>query len=238
MPGPAQAGAARQAGTDPFDLPDGSYLFRDGRIEPLSEVEPGRVPVLALGANGAPSQLARKFPGRGARIPVTRAILRDHAVVYSAHLASYGALPATLARHPGSVAWVFVTWLDEAQLLQMHASEGVGASYDLVRLHDAPVDDEVLGRLAEVVGYVSRAGALLHGRQPIRVAEIPTVGCALPALTQRAALRWVQRRLAPFLDHLAFLRRIAEDASFRRATNVALRQLAGQPAVRWAPAVA
>jgi hypothetical protein len=222
----------------PFDLPDGSYLFRDGRIEPIRAVGSARIPVLALGANGAPSQLARKFPGRGATIPVTRAMLHDHVVVYSAHFASYGALPATLARHPGSIAWVFVTWLDEAQLHRMHASEGVGASYDLVRLPDAAVDDELVGRLGEVAGYVSRAGALLHGCQPIRVAEIPTIGCALPALTQRAALRWVQRRLAPFLDHLAFLRRIAEDASFRRATNVALRELAGPATERSAPAVA
>lgn len=238
MPGPAQAGAARQAAMDPFDLPDGSYLFRDGRIEPIRAVGSGRTPVLALGANGAPSQLARKFPGRGATIPVTRAMLHDHAVVYSAHLASYGALPATLAHHPGSIAWVFVTWLDEAQLRRMHASEGVGETYDLARLPDAAVEDELMGRLGDVAGYVSRAGALLHGHQPIRLAEIPTIGCPLPALTQRAALRWVQRRLAPFLDHLGFLRRIAADASFRRATNVALRELAGPPTTRWAPAVA
>lgn len=181
---------------------------------------------------------SRKFPGRDETIPATRAVLRDHAVVYAAHLASYGALPATLARHPGSVAWVFVTWLTEAQLRIMDASEGVGVSYDLVRLRDAPVEDELRGRLAEVAGYVSRAGAILHERQPIRIAEIPTIGCALPALTQRAVLRWVQRRLAPFLDHLGFLRRIAEDASFRRATNVALRELAGPATERSAPAVA
>jgi hypothetical protein len=60
----------------------------------------------------------------------------------------------------------------------------------------------------------------------------------LPALTQRAALPWVQRRLAPFTDHLGFLRRIAGDASLRRATNMALGELAFATTARWAAAVA
>jgi hypothetical protein len=48
----------------------------------------------------------------------------------------------------------------------------------------------------------------------------------------------VQRRLAPFTDHLGFLRRIAGDASLRRATNMARGELAFATTARWAAAVA
>lgn len=230
MPGTSSIGAVRRAEDYPFDLPYGSYLLRDGCQLPLTQIGVGRVPLLAIGSNGAPSQLGRKLADSRDDIPVTRAVLHNHAVVYSAHFASYGSIPATVVPHPGSACWVFVTWLTEPQLEIMHASEGLGVNYDFVRLHDVRIEDEVMGRLGSVGGYLSRAGAMLHEREPIRVAEIPTTDCALPALTQRAVLRWVHRRLAPLLDYAAFLRRLVEDASFRRATNVALRQLAAPAA--------
>lgn len=226
MPAMTAVGLVPWAEDYPFDLPYGSYLFCDGRVQPLTAIEPGRVPLLAIGSNGAPSQLVRKFGICSEGIPVTRAVLHDHAVVYSAHFASYGSLPATVVRHPGSMCWVFATWLTETQLTLMHASERIGMNYDLMTLAGVRIDDEIVGRRDSIAGYVSRAGAMLHERAPIRVAEIPTTGCALPALTQRAALRWVHRRLAPLLDYGGFLRRLVDDASFRRATNVALRQLA------------
>jgi hypothetical protein len=226
MPGMMSTMAVRVAEDYPFDLPDGSYLLRGGQQLPLTEIGRDRLPLLAIGSNGAPTRLARKLAASPDEVPVTRAVLHDYAVVYSAHFASYGSLPATVVPHAGSACWVFVTWLTPAQLELLHLSEGQGAAYDLVELNEARVEDEVMGRLGSVAGYRSRAGAMLHEREPIRVAEIPTTGCALPALTQRAALRWVHRRLAPLLDYAAFLRRLIEDASFRRATNVALRQLA------------
>jgi len=53
------------------------------------------VPVLAVGSNGSPQQLARKFPPakfpNGVLIPVVRAVLEDFDVVYAPLLAAYGA---------------------------------------------------------------------------------------------------------------------------------------------------
>ena len=53
------------------------------------------VPVLAIGSNGSPQQLARKFPPSkfpdGVLIPVVRAVLEGFDVVYAPLLAAYGA---------------------------------------------------------------------------------------------------------------------------------------------------
>jgi hypothetical protein len=206
----------------PFDLPIGSYTYRDGREQPFEAIGDGRRPIVAIGSNAAPSQLRRKLGLCPEGIPVTRALLRDHAVVYAAHFTAYGSLPATLAHQPGSVAWVFVTWLSERQIGVMHESEGVGERYALLEVEAGMVEDEQVGRLRDAGVYVSRSGALVHRRHPIRLAEIPTLGCRLPALTQRAALRWAHARLAPGLGFTAFVYRLVIDAAYRRKSNAAL----------------
>lgn len=221
--------AVSRAEAYPFDLPFGSYHFGASGREIPTRLDDERVPVLAIGSNGAPSQLARKFADCPDGIPVTRALIHDHAVVFSAHFAAYGSLPATLVPHRGSTCWVFVTWLKQAQMTTLHASEGIGERYSYVMLDRSRVIDEVAGPLPAVGVYISRAGALLHEQAPIRVAEIPTTGCPLPALTQRGVLHWVNRRLTPLMDYAMFVRRIATDPSFRRATNVALRRLSDAP---------
>jgi hypothetical protein len=226
MPAMAAAEAVRRAESYPFDLPFGSYRYREGLHEAFDAVDSGRRPVLAVGSNGAPSQLASKFGQCPEGIPVTRAVLRDYAVVYSAHFAAYGSLPATLFQVPGCRSWVFVTWLTEAQLTAMHGSEGVGDRYDFVQLRPGDVEDETVGRLDGVGVYLSRAGALSHDGMAIRVADVPTTGCTLPALTQRAALRWAHMRVAPALSYEAFVERLVNEPSYRGASNVALRQLA------------
>ena len=51
-------------------------------------------PVLAVGSNAAPAQLARKFPAElfpnGVVIPVLRCVLPDFDVVYAPLISSYG----------------------------------------------------------------------------------------------------------------------------------------------------
>ena len=51
-------------------------------------------PVLAVGSNAAPTQLARKFPAElfpdGVVIPVLRCVLPDFDVVYAPLISSYG----------------------------------------------------------------------------------------------------------------------------------------------------
>ena len=63
----------------------------------------GFTPVLAIGSNAAPSQLARKYgggepswPQMDVAVPCVRLGLEDHDVVYCPLLSSYGSIPATL----------------------------------------------------------------------------------------------------------------------------------------------
>jgi hypothetical protein len=224
MPDPGGDETIRVAEAYPFDLPSGSYHFRAGRCEPLTGIPSHLRPVLAIGAGAAPSQLSRKFGICPDGLPVSCAIVHDYAVVFSAHFTTFGSLPATLVAHPGSACRAFVTWLTEPQVTLLQTGEGIGAHYDFVTLDRARVIDDIAGPLAVVGACLSRAGMLVHDRAPIRVAEVPTTGCPFPALTQRAVLRWVHQRLTPLMDYAAFISRVVGDASFRRATNVALRR--------------
>src|SRR5438128_1689184 len=101
----------------PYDVPPRSFLFVPGRgvseldAASASELVQGRRAVLAVGSNAAPSQLARKFGEDDGVIPVVRADLHDHDVVYAARFAPYGAVPATMLESPGTTAHVHATYL-------------------------------------------------------------------------------------------------------------------------------
>jgi len=204
----------------PYLAPLESYVFATSEQAPAFSVD-NRKPVLALGSNAAPLQLRRKFAGLAGHIPVSRAVLFDHVVVYSAHFTRYGALPGTLYRHPGAIAFVAITWLDARQLDRMHETESVGVNYDYVEIDDIRLEHD--GVLAEatipgdlaVGAYVSRWGPMAHQKRPIRLAETASSNCPLPALTQPAALRFAQRRVAPDLAFDDFLRRLVDDPAFR-----------------------
>lgn len=204
----------------PFLAPLESYVFALDKEAPAFSIDDRR-PVLALGSNAAPSQLRRKFAEIPGHIPVSRAVLFDHVIVYSAHFTRYGALPATLHRHAGAIAFVAITWLDDRQLARMHETESVGVNYDYVEVsdirleHDAGLGDGTIPTELGVGAYVSRHGPLRHADRPIRLAETASSGCPLPALTQPAALRFTQRRVAPDLAFDAFLERLVADADFR-----------------------
>ena len=225
---PPESASLPRAVDYPFLAPLERYVFATTEVLPAFSIE-ARKPVLALGSNAAPQQLRRKFAAIPGHIPISRAVLFDHVVVYSAHFTRYGALPATLHAHPGAIAFVAITWLDERQLTRMHETESVGINYDYreiadVRLeHDAGQDDAIIPADVRVGAYVSRYGPLLHQERPIRLAETASSGCPLPALTQPAALRVAQRRVAPDLAFGDFLERLTADEAFRRDCSSRLR---------------
>jgi hypothetical protein len=207
----------------PFPAPLERYVFTGSGEPPPFSIE-GRLPVLALGSNASPLQLRRKFADLPGHIPVSRAVLFDHVVVYSAHFSSYGAIPATLHQHPGGIAFVALTWLDPEQLARMHESESVGVNYDYVEVADIRLEHDGGGIAVSlpVGAYASRAGPLLHAAMPIRLAETASSGCPLPALTQPAARRFAHRRIAPDLPFDAFISRIVEDQDFLRDMSARL----------------
>ena len=114
----------------PYSFPDRDFVLSNGDIQDLEDdsILSGRKPVLAVGSNRSPEQLLRKF-GSDNLVPVTHAELSDYDVVYSAHIASYGSIPATLNASPGTIVNVCLTWLSSPQLSRMHETESLGVSY-------------------------------------------------------------------------------------------------------------
>jgi hypothetical protein len=135
----------------PFDRPLESFYVNGAGDGPL----PAGPPLLAYGANASPEALARKLPG--ARIAALAGRLRGWAVVHSAHLSPYGAVPATIVRDEAAEAVVHVLFVDEGRA-RMDATE---PNYRRLWLHDLDLEVDRAGAIASAEAYVSRHGPLL-----------------------------------------------------------------------------
>ena len=183
----------------PYAAPAGSYLYRDGTSEPLvGPLDPalieGRVPVIAHGSNRAPEQLHRKFghlTGEASTIPVTRAWLAGHDVVYSAHMTRYGALSATLHEAAGTRVQVYVTWLTQAQLPRMHETEIGAGNYGYGRMSGLSLTVEEGPELAEAFCYLAVHGCLCDpdmAGAPLALSAVPAQSRLHRAVDQEGAL--------------------------------------------------
>jgi hypothetical protein len=192
----------------PYAVPGQSYLFDNEAPGPLplpDDIDYGnRTPVLAIGSNRSPYQLARKYArerSRHHRIPVTRAWLADHDVVFATHMSGYGAIPANLAFVPGMRVRLAVTWLDPEELETMHATEikGHNPNYCYARLDKIRLDLDQPGpaglrRLESVTAYVSPYGFMAHEGQPLGLAAIEAEGRPHRTATMIEALDLLRRR--------------------------------------------
>ena len=211
----------------PFAPPRSSYLFRGGEAVALSDAAAavrGRTPVLASGSNASPAQLARKYAAHGdaVAIPVTRADLAGFDSVYNAHIAAYGSVPATLFPSSGTVLETFITWLSDAELGIMHATEQPGVNYHFAELTGIEVEVAGVGRLDTAFAYISVAGCLLRDGGPVALAEVPARGRVFGALRQTEILAYVHGLLAPRKDVDAFILETVADASLREARGAVL----------------
>lgn len=202
----------------PYLLPDRSYHWRGGAAQDFDPAKrEGRTAVLAVGSNQSPEQLTRKF-GHIAdwEIPVQRCALADFDVVYSAHVARYGSVPAMLQASPGSTVTLFVNWLDDDQLSAMHETELSHGNYHYGRIDGVSLSLDNGETLGEVHGYISRRGHIRHGDTGFALARVPAENRRHPACDTAQMLEHVHRRVDPedSLDEF-ILRLIAEDG-FRR----------------------
>lgn len=129
-----------------------------------------RQPVLAVGSNASPAQVARKLAGRArAVVPMTYARVAGLAIGASAHVSAPGYVPATPVVDGGHRARLVVLWLDEEQLAAVDATE---PNYHRARIPDpATVSVPGLGALPDCHLYAGRHGCLVDGRGvPIRPA--------------------------------------------------------------------
>jgi hypothetical protein len=184
----------------PYRAPTGGYVLSHGRLLPLDQAGldnagdsllDGRVPVLSVGSNRAPVQLLRKF-GDAAVVPVTPARLHDCDVVHTAYIGYYAAVPCTAFPAAGTVVALNVAWLDPAQLVQMHRTEGIGVAYDFVEMQG--VEHLLTVPEMPVFGYAARFGALDCGDgKPAGLAAIPAAGRQFKTLDQHEAANLVRQ---------------------------------------------
>lgn len=235
------AETARRAALDralgyPYPVPSGCYLFRDGAARPLDAGDPdlwraqGRVPVLAIGSNRAPAQLARKYASwpPGTEIPVTVARLADHDCVYSSHFTGYGALPASLRPVAGVTATLAVTWLTPPQLARMHQTEGPHA-YEFRRLDGIELTLARFGRLPSAFVYASILPPLGRHGAMVPLAAIAADGRRAEALDQAAALAYARDRLAPDAELESFILQTVACPVTRADRSARLRRFAPAP---------
>jgi len=214
----------------PFHIPEGSYILNREGWRPLEGVPQctGRHAVIASGSNASPDRLMTKYAGHAHllddAIPVVRAQLHDFDAVYSAHITSYGAIPATLAHAPGAIADVFITWLTDAQLVRMHETEAVGVNYDFVKLTGIHLLCATGAGLTAAHAYISKRGCLNKDGKPVPLAALNTAGRQWRAMTQEEVLDHARALIAPFEDADAFIRQHIDCADTRAARTSRLNQ--------------
>lgn len=218
----------RHALSYPFEIPRRSYVVAGDDYEELAGSAPppdisGRRPVLALGSNQSPQQLIRKYRDRGlGPITAVRARLEDFDVVYSAHVARYGSIPATLLPCPGARVTLFVLWLDEAQEARMHETEVATGNYHFGRLDGITLRMELGDGLTSAFVYVGRRGALARDGAPVALAEVAAENRRWPSLGQPEIQAHVRDRLSPGRPLDAFIRAAVDDPAERLARAEAL----------------
>lgn len=183
----------------PYRIERRSFLYVDGTAQPATRLRrSGRTPVIAFGSNRSADQLARKYHGwpKGTEILVTLAWLSGHDVVYSAHFARYGAVPAMLFPAAGVTVEVSVAWLTEPQLVRMHQTEGA-SNYRFVMRGgiDLRLEDDTAVERAGL--YVGRHGAMSDAGRPVPMAEVAADGRDTAGFAQVAAQGLARDRLAP-----------------------------------------
>lgn len=232
-------GVARPLGAWSAEAPQDARLGRGSAATPLADglaaagIDPDRwsaeprTGLLAYGSNAAPSQLLRKYPDASGRaIPVTEVVVDDVDVVFSAHLTSYGSLPATIHRTPGARAHLAVTWLTDEERSTMHRTEG--GNYRL---------EEVPG-LPKVSAYVSDHGAALLDGEICGLSAVTVAATGRRRLTQREALEAVARGYFSDLDAAGLTLSVIADPETRQAATADLAAAAAPALLGDGPSVA
>jgi hypothetical protein len=229
----------------PWARPLGSYLLGDGAIEALAAMAPerrravldrfagggSRLPVLAIGSNGAPAALERKFAHFGAAgdrtVLALSGRLHDFDVGVAAQPALYGSLPATLFPSPGTAAGATLLWVTPAQFTQLAWSE---ISYRLGRLRARFVVEETGTSFDEVLVFVSRFDAFAPDGEPVALAAIPARGRTAPELSEEQLLdRAAALALGPGANAEQLIRAIFERPAETAARIVATVHRAALP---------
>ena len=202
--------------------PAGDLLRRRGIGAPAPLAR--RTPVLAYGANAAPERLRRKYAPLGPAVfPVLRARLHGFDIVHAAHISSYGAVPATIERSPGTVCEIAVTWLDERELARMHETELRRGTYSFGLLRNIRLKPTLLPPMDAVSTYVGSHGHIAPEGEALALAAIGAQDRRFRALTQGDLQRTIQAMLGTPGPLDAFIQDAIDNETVRRQRTESLR---------------
>ncbi|MEH6402762.1 MAG: hypothetical protein V7750_05270 [Sneathiella sp.] len=204
----------------PYDRPEHSYSITRSKVVafPTNLMLSGRIPVIACGSNAAPKQLIRKYNAIETEpIYVSKAKLKNFLCCYSAHITSYGSIPATLAHTEGTATDCHITWLTKQQLEHMHKTEAVGSNYKFSKLENIDLLCSEAGHLTEAYSYVSLHGNIQDQGNPIAVAGINTSPAPTLQLDQISIQDKVRSEIAPNFSVSEFVAGNISNLQLRRA---------------------
>jgi len=189
----------------PYDITPNSFTFIRGESGPFDVLlTKGRHPVIGYGSNQSPHRLRQKYGTDHSAIPVQRGCLADHDVVYSAHFASYGSVPAALRYVKGTSVSVAVNWLDDEQLEIMHGTEW--DNYNYAQLTDISLKLQEGTVLTDAYAYLCFTGHIDQNGSPIALAEVAAKNRIFDSFKQIEVLTLVRDRLEPEMGLADFLR--------------------------------
>jgi hypothetical protein len=184
----------RRALAYPWARPASSFRLAGDVAAPLEPAAArdgaGRVPLLAIGSNGAPRTLARKLahlPPPERSLAVGAGALHGFDVAATAFPTVYGSFAATLVPSPGTALRCALLWVTPAQLTALAWTE---TSYRLGRLAGVRFTPDLAGAPAptELYAFVSRWGARGRDGGPAPLAALEAAGRAVPGVTQEDLL--------------------------------------------------
>lgn len=177
----------------PWERPSLSYWMQDGSVELLDTAsaaavdlggEP-RYPLVAFGSNGAPGVLAEKLTVLGIDerdVLVLAGELAGYDVVASAHVAIYGALPATIVPASGARVRAALLLVTAAQFTALTRTE---FNYVVARLAGAPFASDIgVATPDEVFTYVSRNGSFAPDGEAAALQAVPAARRTLREFSQ------------------------------------------------------
>jgi hypothetical protein len=213
----------------------GCEVLEDGRVRTLREWATSRdmnvdgldVPelLLAYGSNASVSGLSRKLADclQTSLVPVAKATLSNFDVVYSAHLTSYGAVPATLQHSPGSVTTAYVLVTSPAQCGLLRRTE---PNYHFAELTEVDMRLELGPRLSTISAVISRHGALTLNGTEVGLAAVETHNRRFPAASQHEVLGAVRDIVAPGADFDHFVLENVRNPELARRRSEELKRTA------------
>lgn len=188
--------------------------------------------LLAYGANASPARLQAKLgPLTDQAVIAVKAELADFDVVYSAHVARYGSVPATIQRSPGTRVGVHVLAVTAEQHSVLRRSEGnyLSASLESISLqvHGGP-------SLSGITAFVSRHGVLKVDASPVALSDVAATRRRFGALVQAQVQERVRDMVAPGVGMAEFvLQNVADPELAARRSAVLAEQALAFAAPAW-----